>query len=239
MQTNQELFQSLSTLSFTETFLLIRTPFYTAITWNIIILKTHLEMFLVYARSTHKHWLLKGGQFAFFFFFFSPPAFSVIFNPTFSKTESLLFAKFLIFWLLFSIWVQEYTPPTVWLHVTRWHGYIYTWNLTMENRKDPWRFLAGILEEKGNKLQSPIALIILYWAWPMLYNYVGRQITDCWFCYCSSKERVMNYTVVQKSGKLLQQNGTIIMRDFNSSHLNCVRIITVINVETLIFFRHH
>lgn len=174
-----------------------------------------------------------------FFFFFSPPAFSVIFNPTFSKTESLLFAKFLIFWLLFSIWVQEYTPLTVWLHVTRWHGYIYTWNLTMENRKDPWWFLAGILEEKGNKLQSPIALIILYWAWPMLYNYVGRQITDCWFCYCSSKERVMNYTVVQKSGKLLQQNGTIIMRDFNSSHLNCVRIITVINVETWIFFRHH
>lgn len=201
-----------------------RTPFYTAITLNIVILKTHSEMCLVYVCSPHtpvaERWLIC-------LIFFSP-AFSVIFNPIFSKTESLLFAKILIPWLFFSIWVQEYTLATVWLHVTRWHGCIYIWNLTMENRKDPWQFLDGILKEKGSKLQSPTALIVLYWAWPMLYNHVGRKITHYWFCYCNSEDRVMTCVVVRKSGRLSQQHNTIIMRDFNSSHLNCISIITVI-----------
>lgn len=119
--------------------------------------------------------------------------------------------------------------------LTRWHVCIYTWNLTMENRKDPWGFLAGIIKEKGSKLQFSIALIVLYWTWPMLYSHVERQITDCWFCYCSSEDRVMIAWQGGSQGSCHSKT-TLIMRDFNSSHLDCISIITVINVETWGFF---
>lgn len=98
--------------------------------------------------------------------------------------------------------------------------------------KDPWWFLAGKTKKKGSKLQFAVALIALS---------TSNAIQPCrkadhrlLFFHCSS-----GVMVVQKLGRLSQQNNTIIMRDFNYSHLNCVNIITVSNGEIWIFFRHH
>lgn len=121
--------------------------------------------------------------FCFFFLLQHLMQFSIL---QFSRTESLLLAKFLIPTAFAHLGPRIYSGHTLTLHVCT-----YRWNLTMENTKYPWWFLAGKIRKKGSKLQFAVALVVLPWAQAMLYTHGGRQITDCslsiaalesWFC---------------------------------------------------------